>query len=188
MSKRTSKPYSDKFKKRALELKEFDGLKGKALLARLQQEFPGYAKRLTTDRIYAAITWYKKKHPSWPAAVPAAVNAATQLATPKSKQRSQVKNGNSKKSRDLLIVEARKLRAKNYTWGAIVDELRIKFPQLHIPQPGKLAYMVKTGNSRGSPDKQGITEIILRPPNGIELTFKIPHRKLDKVVKMLLEA
>lgn len=155
------------------------------VVAILKKKFPLFADQLTVTKMHSVARLMRKKYK-------VKVENKAKGHSDRSKKEYAEERGNLQEQvRD----EARKLRHKDYTWGAIVKELILKFPEWEPIPPGSLALMVK-GNrvyrtkkrvNKENNSNNNKYKLSIVGPSDIVINMDINSTRLEKVVKALLE-
>jgi len=167
--------YPEKLKKRVHQLYYVEGMPMGKVLPILKKEFPKLAKRMTTDRIHSVARIHRQgldlppKHRN--------------IANGKKRNKTALSlNGKRRKE---IIEAARKLKQKNYRWQAVVDELKLQFPNENIPPAGPLANIIK-GRKPKDGNKQ--YHVAITGPSGVVLNIDVNSNKsLEQIIRHILE-
>lgn len=138
------------------------------VLQTLKKEFPKFSKRFTQDRLRSIAALMRRKH-NVPSKHPKRSNAAR-------------KRYNTQLPKQ-IIESARKLRQKNYRFQAIVDELKLQFPDKEIPSPRRLKRLLQ-----GNKEEAKIIRVTLTGPSGAVVTISVANKSIEKIIKAILEA
>jgi hypothetical protein len=161
-------PYPSELRERVHELYYEKNQPMSLVLKTLQKEFPKFSKRLTPDRLRSIASLMRRKH-NVPSKHPKNASAArNRYNTPLTKQ---------------IMESARKLRQKNYRLRAIVDELKLQFPEASIPSPARLRRLLK-----GAKEEPKTLQVMLTGPSGTVVTISVNNKSVEKVIKAILEA
>jgi hypothetical protein len=147
----------------------------------LEKEFPKLAKRMTPQRLHSVARQVRLQNGTKPK------HKSKNKKKKKSKKASISKwRSMGKDKREEVLAVARKLRNAGYRWGAIVDDLKVKFPHYGLPTPGNLAMIIK-GRKAKNTNSNEYTITIETEAGTTKVSTTIPARKAKKLINELLE-
>jgi len=166
--------YPNKLKERLHQLHYVEGKTISVAIVILGKAFPKFKKRMTRDRMSSLARYVRIRK---------GLNGNKQHTRKgKPSQKPQ-----SKKQKE-FITEARRLRQKGFRWQAIVDELKVRFPEEKIPTANTLSVRVK-GRKYKSRNGNKQYHIAITSASGAVVNIDIPSSMdVEKLIRQILEA
>ncbi len=174
------------------ELFNEKGMLMKAVLPLVDSKFPAFAGKLDLKHLYSIAYMAKKKqqkHAKQLSFLPVQSKSVQRRVALMQKPDKVLPTNEMPKDTQIdkkeMIETARVLHNSGYRWGAIVAELKSRYPEHKMPNAGLLSRLVK-GKSATIYKNGHSCKVTLEAPTGTVLTLEISSKRAEQLLKELV--